>query len=137
MSYESPIEVIYKANISRIEDDVVKCVQSYGINVDKDEMLKALRYDRRQYEKGYAEGRAEAAFAASERIAHAESRIEGLIRQVMENEEIRKAFGLVTIIIGNEIRRLRNEQRHGEAADLEDALTIIVDYMPQQGEDAE
>ena len=32
-----------------------RAVQSYGINVDKDELIRALQYDREQYYKGYAD----------------------------------------------------------------------------------
>lgn len=59
MSYDSPIEIVKKMQ-EQYETDVVnnvlKCVQSYGINVDKDELIKALKYDRQQYEKGYKDG---------------------------------------------------------------------------------
>jgi hypothetical protein len=41
---------------TRIENDAVQVVQSYGFNVDKAELEKALKYDRDQYEKGYAAG---------------------------------------------------------------------------------
>ena len=34
----------------------MKVVLSYGIEVDKDELIKTLAYDREQYEKGYADG---------------------------------------------------------------------------------
>lgn len=30
-----------------------------GVNVDKEELLKALKYDREQYEKGYRDAKAE------------------------------------------------------------------------------
>lgn len=38
---------------------VLKTVIDCGINADKDELLKALEYDRGQYEKGYADGKAD------------------------------------------------------------------------------
>ena len=59
MSYDSPIEIVKKMQEqyeTDIVNNVLKCVQSYGINVDKDELIKALKYDRQQYEKGYADG---------------------------------------------------------------------------------
>ena len=52
----SPIEIIEGDIELRLEDTVFKAVQSVGIKVNKDELLKALAYDRRQYEKGYANG---------------------------------------------------------------------------------
>ena len=57
--YNSPIELIAGNLQTRIENDAVKVVQSYGFNVDKAELEKALKYDRDQYEKGYAAGRNE------------------------------------------------------------------------------
>ena len=54
--YKSPIEIIQKGFTTKIEDDVCKAVWEYGISVDKEELIKALRYDREQYEKGYADG---------------------------------------------------------------------------------
>ena len=54
--YKSPISIIQKGITTQIEDDVCKAVWEYGIVVDKEELIKALRYDREQYEKGYADG---------------------------------------------------------------------------------
>ena len=55
MSYESPIEIAEKMS-NQVEKDIMEVVLSYGIKVDKDELVKALSYDRKQYEKGYADG---------------------------------------------------------------------------------
>lgn len=57
--YESPIDIIYSAMQTKLEGEVYKAVQNVGINVDKDELIKALSYDRQQYEKGYADAKAE------------------------------------------------------------------------------
>lgn len=54
--YESPIDIIYGEIQTQIENDVLKAVQRVGVNVDKEELLKALQYDREQYSKGYADG---------------------------------------------------------------------------------
>lgn len=58
--YESPIELITTTIMSEIvknqEEQVMNAVQGVGVNVDKDELLKALAYDRQQYEKGYRDG---------------------------------------------------------------------------------
>lgn len=55
MSYQSPIDVIMgQMNIS-YENGICKAVQNAGVNVDKNELLKALQYDRGQYQKGYAD----------------------------------------------------------------------------------
>lgn len=57
--YKSPIDIIYSDVQMKLEDEVCKAIQNVGINVDKDELIKALSYDRQQYEKGYADAKAE------------------------------------------------------------------------------
>lgn len=58
--YESPIEIIYQDIYHRInvdlEDNVYKAVINCGIQVDKEELIKALKYDREQYDKGRRSG---------------------------------------------------------------------------------
>jgi len=57
--YESPIKEIYEDIVDgiRIQHDngIIRAVQKIGISVDKEELRKALAYDRNQYEKGYTE----------------------------------------------------------------------------------
>ncbi len=61
--YKSPIEVcvtdMQNRFEERIEGDIIKTIQNYGISVDKDELIKALDYDRQQYEAGYRDGKKE------------------------------------------------------------------------------
>ena len=57
MSYESPIEFIYNDVLPEIEmkqeEMVVKAVMKCGVVVkDADELVKALKYDRDQYNAG-------------------------------------------------------------------------------------
>lgn len=65
MSYNSPINII-----SQMVDEHIKEVQKQeetavvaeitrkmGVDIDKDELIRALNYDRHQYEKGYTDGR--------------------------------------------------------------------------------
>ena len=54
--YKSPIETIKTEIQKQFEDDCIKAIQSYGFIVDKEELVKALNYDREQYEKGYSDG---------------------------------------------------------------------------------
>lgn len=56
MSYKSPIDIFLGKIQTDVEDGAFKVIQEYGIFVDKDEMIKALKYDRGQYEKGRADG---------------------------------------------------------------------------------
>lgn len=50
--WESPIEAIYKGLQMQYEDAVINAVQKYDIKINKEELVKALEYDRKQYEKG-------------------------------------------------------------------------------------
>lgn len=54
--YKSPIEAIIKDWESVVEKEVYKAVRKVGINVDAEELQKALRFDRGQYDKGYTDG---------------------------------------------------------------------------------
>ena len=54
--YESPINIIISKLCNKLESDCVKSVQRYGFDVDKEELAKALNYDRNQYEKGHTDG---------------------------------------------------------------------------------
>ena len=56
--YESPIAIITTEYQSSIDDEVLRVTQKIGVDVNKDELIKALKYDRGQYEKGYADGKA-------------------------------------------------------------------------------
>lgn len=57
--YINPINEIYKDMEVRInqhlEEMIVKAVRECDIEVDKEELIKALKYDRNQYEKGFAD----------------------------------------------------------------------------------
>ena len=54
--YESPIKIITGKMQTQFDDEIFRAVQNVGINVDRAELLKALEYDRGQYDKGWEEG---------------------------------------------------------------------------------
>lgn len=62
--YKSPIELlvtdIQDQIVKQQDEEVYKAVLHYVPNVDKEELIRALRYDRQQYEKGYLDGKADA-----------------------------------------------------------------------------
>jgi hypothetical protein len=66
--YKSPIEIITTGVHLLVEENVYKTVTKLGINVDKDELLRALQYDREQYQKGYDDGCKEAIKEFAERL---------------------------------------------------------------------
>lgn len=53
--WESPINAIQSEMRMQYEDGVMKAVQRVGFDVNKEELAKALQYDREQYDKGYAD----------------------------------------------------------------------------------
>ena len=61
--YESPINLymddIKRQVVKQQEDLILKAVQNIAIGVDRDELIRALQYDRDQYEKGYQDAIAE------------------------------------------------------------------------------
>ena len=61
-NYESLITRIENQLLSEMrknEEDQFMCEvrQTIGYNIDKSELIKALNYDREQYEKGYQDGK--------------------------------------------------------------------------------
>lgn len=58
--YKSPIELITSQmalNVSKsIDNSIYQAVQNVDVLVDKDELIKALSYDRNQYNKGFEDG---------------------------------------------------------------------------------
>lgn len=54
--YESPIEIIQTQMQMQMDEGILKAVQGVGIDVNKEELIKALAYDREQYSKGYKDG---------------------------------------------------------------------------------
>lgn len=75
--YESPINQILGELQMHLEGETLKAVQNVGIDVNKEELLKALQYDREQYGKGYKDGYAKAIYDFAE-----------LIKQKSENDWI-------------------------------------------------
>ena len=55
MSYKSPIAIVQEQIVTEFENNVLKSVHSVGINVDKEELIQALKHDRRQYDVGYVD----------------------------------------------------------------------------------
>ena len=89
--YKSPIELIYSDIQMKLEDSACEAVQSVGVNVDKDELIKALQYDRDQYNKGfvagYEQGLKVGKDIAVEELKRCIERVFGSTREVKHMEE--------------------------------------------------
>ena len=61
MAYISPIELTFNRISEQInqktENLIMQAIYETGIKVDKEELIKALDYDRKQYEQGYEDAR--------------------------------------------------------------------------------
>ena len=71
--YESPIMIADKI-VTEVEKDlegklVAKTKLLYDIDIDPDELKKALMYDRDQYQKGYNDGKMDGYTEARKRFA--------------------------------------------------------------------
>lgn len=62
--YNSPIEMlitdIQHQIVKQQDEEIYQAVLNYIPNVDKEELIRALHYDRQQYDKGYADGKRDA-----------------------------------------------------------------------------
>ena len=58
--YESPINLVVQDITTQMkqkeEKMILEAIRKYGVVVDKEELIKALEYDRNQYSKGYKDG---------------------------------------------------------------------------------
>ena len=61
--YESPINIEYttldqmlQAISEQMDDAVYQAIINCGIHINKDELIKAIVYDRNQYKKGFTDG---------------------------------------------------------------------------------
>lgn len=55
--YHSPIELIVGEINTQFENDCVTMIQNYGIDINKEELVRALNYDRDQYHKGFQDAK--------------------------------------------------------------------------------
>jgi hypothetical protein len=73
--YESPITIYQKHLTTEITEGIdnaaLKAVWEYGVDVNKEELLKALADDRGQWEKGYTVGYERAKYETAMEIKRA------------------------------------------------------------------
>lgn len=59
--YESPINIFIKNDMNDIIEErdnfiTTRIIEEVGLDINKDELIKALAYDRDQYNRGYING---------------------------------------------------------------------------------
>ena len=75
--YEPVMKLFQTQMEMQMEGEIMKAVQEVGVVVDKDELIKALNYDRQQYQKGYEDGKRESEWIpCSERLPDNEQEVE-------------------------------------------------------------
>ena len=57
--YKSPIETLREKATFWVDEQVYQAVENVDIKVDREELLRALQYDRGQYDTGYKNGYAD------------------------------------------------------------------------------
>lgn len=55
--YEDVIKLVKTNMETCLEGEIMQAVMRVGVEVNKEELIRALAYDRGQYEKGYRDGR--------------------------------------------------------------------------------
>ena len=62
--YDSPIDLyisdIHNQIVAQQDEQIYQAVVHFFPDVKRDELLKAIQYDREQYDKGYADGKRDA-----------------------------------------------------------------------------
>ena len=107
MAYESPIRLITELENKIIEDQkegIYKAVLSYQIDIDKDELFKLLYGDRKQYEKGFADG-------YSKGTADAAAQAEAIPIEWIEKQKAGCVYGTIPYIALEALLKTWREER--------------------------
>lgn len=113
--YKAPIEIIQTQTQMQMDGKILKAVQGVGIDVNKEELLKALAYDRKQYSKGYEDGMKEFAKLLKETDGYNNHTFDDCA-SIFISEEYRKGRDEKIKEIWNTIDRLKKEMIGGENA---------------------
>lgn len=147
-AYQSPIEMIYHDMQMHFEDEVCKAVQQVDIHVDKEELIKALQYDREQFAKGYANARAVSMQKQHEEREHMITWLAKFCRhidmpehlsdedaEILWREKMKQQFGWDENMIQIQIERRPDAERmaymQGYKAGIEKGKKEMLGYYPQ------
>ena len=121
MDYKSPIEITIGQfrweQEKRIEGEVFSAIQEVGINVYREELVKALQYDRDQYYKGYKDGvkaKADTVKAFAERLKEARVNVSIPLLGLHTKSEIEDYVNELFEQIRDEIDQIAKEMLEGE-----------------------
>jgi hypothetical protein len=93
--YQPPIDIVVNSIIERqneaLENEILfRATMDTGLNIDRDELVKALRYDRDQYDKGYSDGYEKAIRGFAERLCEGRVSNDPVVIAVKAQIEIEK-----------------------------------------------
>ena len=54
--YKRPVQVITNQMQTKLEGQILEVIQNVGVVLDKEELIKAMNYDRDQYASGFENG---------------------------------------------------------------------------------
>lgn len=103
--YQSPIELIMSQQRVQLEADICRAVRAVNIYVDRYELIKALQYDRGQYEKGYMDGAKALAKQFKERLGEI-----GYVISVMSEDPTDMCSDDACELIDTIVREMSGEQ---------------------------
>ena len=86
--YITPLSIFHQQDeiireLNKAQDDYVyKAVLKTGVSVDYDELIRALRYDREQYQKGYHAGYSASLNEVKDILLSAQAEIKSLLDRI-------------------------------------------------------
>ena len=101
--YESPINLYMQEIMSKMENErdnaiTAKISESIGVDINKDELIKALQYDRQQYNEGYADAKAEYESMLSQIRAEISINAYPIVHGVNNHELGMTLYGILQVI---------------------------------------
>lgn len=85
--YKAPIDIVAHTN-NFLDDSIYKAIVEVGVNVDKEELVKALQYDRQQYDEGYKDGVREFAERLRKTMTATSKTTSGYCKYIVTDDEI-------------------------------------------------
>lgn len=100
--YESPINFIFGDIQTQIvkqqENEAYMAVQKCGVDVDKEELMRALQYDREQYEQGYEDAVNDITNSIIKKLREKQRECFDLYDAYLDGEDYRKSLLLEEMI---------------------------------------
>ena len=100
--YECPVKFnfsdIKMQTVKQQENEVYMTVQKCGVDIDKEELIRALQYDREQYEKGYEDAVRQVKEDIIEKLRTEQRWYLGLYDEFLDGEDYRSSLLLEKIM---------------------------------------